>query len=116
MTRRDGFYKLELGARQQWGDPPFGRMVAVIVDGMDEKLVQEGALALARGWKVQDSVRLLGPAPAPVAKIRDRYRYRLLVKGPVGVSLQPVVKAWIEGVSVPKSVRVTIDVDPVSFM
>lgn len=113
---RDGFYKLELGARQQWGDPPFGRMVAVIVDGMDEKLVQEGALALSRGWKAQDNVRLLGPAPAPVAKIRDRYRYRLLVKGPVGVALQPVVKGWIETVSVPKSVRVTVDVDPVSFM
>ncbi len=113
---RDGFYKLELGARQQWGDPPFGRMVAVIVDGLDEKLVQEGALALSKGWRAQDNVRLLGPAPAPVAKIRDRYRYRLLVKGPVGVSLQPVVKAWIEGVAVPKSVRVTVDVDPVSFM
>ena len=123
---RDGFYKLELGARKQWGDPPFGRMVAVIVDGLDERLVQEGAKALAAGFArgsqkpgsqvARDGVRLLGPAPAPVAKIRDRYRYRLLVKGPVGVALQPVVKGWIESVAVPKSVRVTVDVDPVSFM
>lgn len=120
---RDGFYKLELGARKQWGDPPFGRMIAVIVDGLDERLVEEGAKALAMGWKELgvrnqelEGVRLLGPAPAPVAKIRDKYRYRLLVKGPAGVLLQGLVKGWIEGVAVPKSVRVTVDVDPVSFM
>lgn len=113
---RDGFYKLELGARKQWGDPPFGRMVAVIVDGLDERLVEEGARELARGWKEVDSVRLLGPAPAPVAKVRDRYRYRLLVKGTAGKLLQTTVKEWIERVAVPKSVRVIVDVDPVSFM
>lgn len=114
---RDGFYKLELAARRQWGDPPFGRMVGVIVDGLDERLVEEGAKALAAGFpKDSTEARLLGPAPAPVAKIRDRYRYRLLVKGPAGVLLQGVVKNWIETVAVPKSVRVIVDVDPVSFM
>ncbi len=122
---RDGFYKLELAARQQWGDPPFGRMVAVIVDGLDERAVEAGAKALAEGWKgsqepgsqvAKEAVRLLGPAPAPVAKIRDKYRYRLLVKGPAGVLLQTVVKSWIEAVAVPRGVRVTVDVDPVSFM
>lgn len=113
---RDGFYKLELAARQTWGDPPFGRMIAVIVDGLDERAVEDGAKALAAGWRVQENIRLLGPAPAPVAKIRDKYRYRLLVKGPAGVLLQTVVKQWIESAAVPRGVRVTVDVDPVSFM
>ena len=118
---RDGFYALELAARKQWGDPPFGRMVAVIVDGLNERMVEEGAKALAEGWKGLrmtgfEGVRLLGPAPAPMAKIRDKYRYRLLVKGPAGVLLQGLVKGWIESVAVPKSIRVTVDVDPVSFM
>ncbi|PZP39566.1 MAG: primosomal protein N' [Pseudomonas fluorescens] len=113
---RDGFYALELGARQTWGDPPFGRMIAVIVDGLEEEAVAEGAKALAAGYPNDAPARLLGPAPAPVAKIRDRYRYRLLVKGPAGQLLQGLVKAWIEGVAVPRGVRVTVDVDPVSFM
>jgi primosomal protein N' (replication factor Y) len=113
---RDGFYKLELEARKLWGDPPFGRMIAVIVDGLDERLVEEGAKALAAGYPKDSEARLLGPAPAPIAKIRDKYRYRLLVKGPAGVLLQGLVKGWIESVAVPKSVRVTLDVDPVSFM
>ncbi|MBI1309070.1 MAG: primosomal protein N' [Proteobacteria bacterium] len=115
---RDGFYALELEARKAWGDPPFGRLVAVIVDGLDEADVVEGARGLARGWEERGTrnevARLLGPAPAPVAKIRDRYRWRLLVKGP-GV-LQGIVKSWVESTAVPKGVRVVVDVDPVSFM
>lgn len=110
---RDGFYKLELEARKAWGDPPFGRLVAVIIDGLDEASVVEGARTLARAFVARDGARLLGPAPAPIAKIRDRYRYRLLVKGP-GL-LQGLVKKWIEETAVPKGVRVTVDVDPVSF-
>ncbi len=113
---RDGFYALELAARKQWGDPPFGRMVAVIVDGLEERSVVDGATLLAKGFPAASFARLLGPAPAPVAKVRDRYRYRLLVKGPAGKLLQGLVKTWIEGVALPRGVRVVIDVDPVSFM
>lgn len=111
---RDGFYKLELEARKAWGDPPFGKLIAVIVDGLNEAEVVEGARGLARLFPQAEGVRLLGPAPAPVAKIRDKYRWRLLVKGE-GL-LQTLVKNWVEAVPVPRGVRVTVDVDPVSFM
>lgn len=110
---RDGFYTLELGARKLWGDPPFGRMVALIVDGLDERAVVEGAKALAARFTPVDGARLLGPAPAPVAKVRDRHRWRLLVKGE-GL-LQGAVKAWVENTAVPSGVRVSVDVDPVTF-
>jgi primosomal protein N' (replication factor Y) len=111
---RDGFYATELKARKLWGDPPFGKMIAVIVDGLDEEAVKEGAAVLARGFAGGETARLLGPAPAPVAKIRDKYRWRLLVKGQG--ALQPLVKEWVERVALPKGVRVVVDVDPVSFM
>lgn len=111
---RDGFYALELEARKMWGDPPFGRLISVIVDGLNEAEVVEGSRMLARQFRATEGVRLLGPAPAPVAKIRDRYRWRLLVKGE-GL-LQSLVKEWVENTAVPRGVRVTVDVDPVSFM
>lgn len=110
---RDGFYAAELEARKAWGDPPFGRMVALIVDGLDEKDVVKGARMLAQGLKAPEGVRVLGPAPAPVAKVRDRHRWRLLVKG--NRALQPLVKAWVEQTPLPRGVRVVVDVDPVSF-
>ena len=57
---------------------------------------------------------ILGPAPAPMLKLRDRYRYRILVKS--NILGQKFVKQWVEGVKIPPSVRLTIDVDPYNFM
>lgn len=111
---RDGFYAAELAARQPLGAPPFGRQVALVVDGLEEAAVERGAQMLAREYPAGASMRLLGPAPAPLARVRDRYRWRLLLQGPrVDHAL---VKGWVEGVALPKGVRVVVDVDPVSFM
>ena len=111
---RDGFYALELAARQAWGDPPFGHLVGVIVDGEREDDVVGASRALARAWEGQGAMRLLGPAPAPLAKLRDRWRWRLLLKGEKVA--HGAVKGWLEGVALPRGVRVEVDVDPVSFM
>ncbi|MFZ2619672.1 MAG: primosomal protein N' [Alphaproteobacteria bacterium] len=114
---RNGFYAAELAHRKDWGDPPYGRQVAIILAGKDEAQVQAAAQTLAQAvpraaWE-KVGVSALGPAPAAMAKIRDKYRYRLLVKG--NVALQPLVKVWVESVQLPPAVRVTVDVDPQSY-
>lgn len=111
---RDGFYAHELKARHAWGQPPFGRQVALILDGLDKALVEAGAQALARSYPTKAPMRLLGPAPAPLAKVRDKYRFRLLLCGPKVE--HALVKTWVESTPLPKGVRVEVDVDPVSFM
>ncbi|MEL6680464.1 MAG: primosomal protein N', partial [Pseudomonadota bacterium] len=57
----------------------------------------------------------LGPAPAPIARIRGRSRVRLLVKAPKGAILQPALQAWRDGIKLPAQYRITIDIDPQSF-
>jgi primosomal protein N' (replication factor Y) len=109
---REGFYGLELQARQAWGDPPYGRQVAVIIDGLQEAEVKATAQRLAAAWP-DGEARLLGPAPAPVARKNERWRWRLLVKSPA--PLHGVVKSWLESVPLGVGVRVTVDIDPVSF-
>ena len=61
-------------------------------------------------------MRVLGPAPAPLSLLRDRYRRRLLVKVDRDVDVQAVLRAWIEPLKFPSRVRVGIDVDPYSFL
>jgi primosomal protein N' (replication factor Y) len=110
---RDAFYALELKSRRGGGFPPFGRLMALIVSGEKEGEVIHGSRQLALSFPHAEGVHLLGPAPAPIARVRDKYRYRLLVR-----SAQPahgVVKDWLEKTPVPKSVRVDVDVDPQSF-
>jgi len=58
---------------------------------------------------------VFGPAPAPIARVRGRYRVRLLVKAAKGVLLQTALRAWTAVVPCPSNVRVSIDIDPQSF-
>jgi primosomal protein N' (replication factor Y) len=61
-------------------------------------------------------VEVLGPAPAPLALLRGRFRRRLLLKARRDVAVQPVLREWLSRVAVPGHVRVQVDVDPVGFL
>ena len=112
------FLREEAERRRQAGAPPYGRMAGVIVSGPDEGRVVRTAEALARAGRMleQAGVVLFGPAPAPIARIRGRFRFRLLAKAPKGAPLQKALRAWRDGVKPEPGVRVQIDVDPQSFM
>ncbi|GFO81642.1 MAG: hypothetical protein A49_12690 [Methyloceanibacter sp.] len=72
---------------------------------------------MARAAPPADTVQVLGPAEAPLAVIRGRYRYRLLVKAPREADIQAYLRLWME--NVPKargSLRLSIDIDPYNFL
>ncbi|SEA88917.1 primosomal protein N' [Rubrimonas cliftonensis] len=114
----EGFLRREAAERQAAGSPPFGRMAAAILSGPDEAKTWEAARALARAGGPLEAVgaRLFGPAPAPVARIRGRFRVRLLVKAPRTAPLQPALRAWIAAAPPRGGVRLAVDVDPQSFL
>jgi len=113
---RDGFYEIEAEMRREAGMPPFGRLVALVVSGEDEAEVDRVAFSLGRNAPRSEDVAVLGPAPAPLALLRGRHRRRLLLRASSGVRVQPLTRAWLERVETPASVRIHIDVDPISFM
>ncbi|MCC3246520.1 primosomal protein N' [Methylocystis sp. WRRC1] len=128
------FYAQEIALRERAGLPPFGRLAALIVSARDAAAAEAHARAITRaahdlppspryrvaalgGLPEADEIMLLGPAEAPIALIRGRYRYRLLVKAPRSADVQSFLRDLI-GAS-PKErggVRVQIDVDPQNFM
>lgn len=110
---RDGFYAGELAQRRDWGDPPFGRLVGLILSGKNEQDVAKAGQLLAAAAPKTEGVRVLGPAPAPLSKLKDMYRYRLLVKG--DGMLQKYVQGWLAAAKIPRHIRVVIDVDPEYF-
>jgi primosomal protein N' (replication factor Y) len=112
---RDGFYEQERMFRQAASAPPFGRLVALVVSGADGEQVREIARALGKAAPSAIDVKVWGPTPAFYALLRGQTRERLLVQAAKTVDVQAYLKAWLALVKVPGPVRVSVDVDPVSF-
>jgi primosomal protein N' (replication factor Y) len=114
---REAFYASEIDLREASQYPPFGRLAAIVVSGDDKHATQAHARRLAQAAPRSDAVRVLGPAEAPLALIRGRYRFRLLVKSPRNFDLSAYLREWTAAAPKPKGkIRLEIDVDPQSFL
>jgi primosomal protein N' (replication factor Y) len=112
---RDAFFAQEIAARKRVAAPPFGRLAAIILSGADGPAVRETGRDLARGAPNARGVKVWGPTPAFYQLLRGRTRERLLVQAERSVDIQAYLAAWLARVKLPNSVRLTVDVDPVSF-
>jgi primosomal protein N' (replication factor Y) len=114
---RDAFYASEIAARREAGLPPFGRLAAIVVSGPDRASAQGYATAFRRAEPPAERIAVLGPAEAPLAVVRGRHRFRLLVHAPRSADIQAYLKAWLDAAPPPRgAVRVQIDIDPQSFL
>lgn len=113
---RDRFFAAEAEARRQTRMPPYGRLAAVIVSGRDETEVERAARSLAAAAPRGDGLRVLGPAPPPLALLRGRHRRRLLLHAEGAGTISAIVARWLAAVPPPATVRVQIDIDPVNFL
>jgi primosomal protein N' (replication factor Y) len=113
---RDAFYAAETEARRDAGAPPFGRWAAIIVSSEDEAEARDTARAIGGTRPNHPDVAILGPAPAPMALLRGRYRYRLLINARRSAELQRIIGEWLGQLDFASSVRVGVDIDPYSFV
>jgi len=112
---RNAFYEQERQARERTHTPPFGRLAAIILSGYDGDLVRDTGRALSKAVPNAKGVKVWGPTPAFYALLRGQTRERLLVQAERSVDVQAFLRSWLAGVKVPGAVRLTVDVDPVSF-
>ena len=128
------FYAEETEQRARAGLPPFGRLAALIVSGKDRASAEGHARALVRAahalpaserWRLtpvgelpqEGDLTILGPAEAPIAVVRGRHRFRLLVRAPRSADLQGFLRAMLAGAPPERGgVSVDVDVDPMSFL
>ncbi len=118
LARHDteGFLAAELAERERGGMPPFGRLAALIVSGADAALVGQASRMLAKAAPMAQGLRVLGPAPAPLSFLRGKHRERLLLKAARDIDTAHCISDWLARVKLPSGVRLTIDIDPYSFL
>lgn len=116
------FYRLELGARREHQFPPFHRMAMVRLQHRRQPMVEAFAEALAgftrdRIGRAKWRVSIIGPAEAPLSKLKNLYRFQMLVKAEAVKELQQCLRLMQDQVAACKTpVRVDFDVDPISAL
>ena len=113
---REAFYSSEIALREASSYPPFGRLAGMVISASDRHAAEFYGRALASAAPKDESVRVLGPAEAPIAVVRGRHRFRLLIKSPRAFDLSGYLREWLS--QAPKargSVKLELDVDPQSF-
>jgi len=114
---RDAFYSSEIDLREKAHYPPFGRLASLLISAPDRLAAEGYARRLAAAAPRSEDVRVLGPAEAPLAMVRGRYRFRLLLKAPRAFDLSAYLRQWLSAAPKRKgNIKLDVDVDPVSFM
>jgi primosomal protein N' (replication factor Y) len=111
------FYDREIIEREKAMLPPFGRLASIIVSAETRADAETHARALRVAAPQAAGIALLGPAEAPLALIRGRYRFRLLVHGKRNSDMQGFMRAMLaNGPRERGSIHVQVDIDPQSFL
>jgi primosomal protein N' (replication factor Y) len=114
---REAFYGSEIASREKFGYPPFGRLASLVITGADKHKTEAHAKKLVALAPQVDTVRILGPAEAPLSLVRGRHRYRVLIKSPRAFDLSGYMREWMD--LAPKltgGIKREIDIDPQSFL
>jgi primosomal protein N' (replication factor Y) len=113
---RDKFLEIEAHERKLADMPPYSRLAGIIVSGRDEAealAYREGAWPYGTAGSGYSNAR---PAPAPFARLRGKYRFRLLVRADKDVNIQKHIGTWLDKIKLPSNVRVQVDIDPQKFL
>lgn len=119
-----GFFQAESEFRRALNYPPYGRLINLKLDGPKMAQVESRAQALAsdlrqlqnRTAKYREQIEILGPAPAPIEKLRNRFRWQLLLKGKQSSALLEFASQARGLLPKGRAVRLHIDVDPYSML
>ncbi len=116
----EGFASEELKYREKLSYPPFGRLAIIRISSNSNDAASKASLAVAGIIKncTNAGIAVLGPAPAPIARIRNRYRWQILIKASTPGQLGQFLARARHGMerALPRNVRLAIDVDPLNLM
>lgn len=112
----DAFFDREMEFRRAMGYPPHEAMVNILFRGPSEEEVAKNARNIARRLKSKLRSGVLGPSPSPLSKVRDEFRYQVVMRGKRGAIHEAAREALFAEFGTLRFPGVGVDVDPLSLM
>ncbi len=109
------FLDKELELRRENNLPPYQRFIALIITGNDQKILERESVKFKNFIEKSIEGKILGPVEAPIFRLKRKFRIRLLVRGKKSLKLQTSLNNIIGKFKFPSGLKLTVDVDPISF-
>jgi primosomal protein N' (replication factor Y) len=117
------FFQAEIEVRRGLGYPPFSRLALIRLSGPEARAAEAAAVAAAESGRrlAAESgapLEILGPAPAPLARLREQYRFQILIRGATAEVRRRFLAAWLPLAekTTPAGLKMTADIDPYHFL
>jgi len=117
ITNEDPFIFLEneLNLRKKNNLPPFERFISLILTSKNEKKLEKEAHLLREKLISKINAKVLGPINAPIYRVRKNFRNRLLIRSKKSFKIQNSLAKILENYKLPSEIKLTVDVDPITF-
>lgn len=117
------FYKQEIASREDFDYPPFSQIIRLILSSTNnfraEKAAQEIALRLCtmiEKFGFGERLEVLGPTPCVIERINGYYRFQIIIKNKLEDKGHQFVSSFLNKITAPKDIKMTIDVDPLDIL
>ena len=117
------FYKTEISSRAEFEYPPFSQIIRIITSSQNkfraEKSAQEIALRLCtmiEKFNYGESIDVLGPTACVIERINNYFRFQIIIKNKMSQKGHEFVSSFLSKITVPKDIRLAIDVDPLDIL
>ena len=105
----------ELLLRKEKKLPPFYRLISLIISGKNEHVIMKSAIDIKSQLPKINEVNILGPVYAPIAKMRKKYRCRILIRSPKNLFIQKYLSQSLNKIKMSSGIKLEVDVDPINF-
>lgn len=117
------FYETEIAAREEFDYPPFSQIIRLILSSQNgfraEKSAQEIAMRLClmvEKFGISERLEVLGPSPCVIERLNSQYRFQILIKNKMGEKGHRFISSFLNKITMPKDIRLAIDVDPLDIL
>ena len=117
------FFETEIKSRQEYDYPPFSQIVRLIISSENNFRAEKSSMEIAmrlntltEKFGFGEYVEVLGPTPCVIEKINGFYRFQILIKNKLSQKGHDFISKFISGISMPKDIRLAIDVDPLDIL
>ena len=117
------FYETEIAARNEFDYPPFSQIIRLVLSSANnfraEKSAQEIALRLCmmiEKFGISERLEVLGPTPCVIERINGQYRFQILIKNKLDMKGHQFISGFLNRITLPKDIKMVVDVDPLDIL